>query len=154
MLDLFAQISPAWALIAAGTLCAVIPSHFVRKILMVAAPVAAFALLQFPGQMPHIGGVIDVAGVEIATYRLDRLSYPFGLIFILAAFLMAVFAWHERDRVQDASALLYSGSALGAVFSGDLLSLFVFWELTAIASVFLIWQRRTAASRNAGLRYL
>lgn len=50
--------------------------------------------------------------------------------------------------------MFYAGSALGAIFAGDLLTLFVFWELLALTSVFLIWARRTERSYRAGLRYL
>ena len=59
-----------------------------------------------------------------------------------------------RDNIQHISGLLYVGSALGAVFSGDLISLFIFWELMAITSVFLIWARRTQRAIAAGFRYL
>ena len=50
--------------------------------------------------------------------------------------------------------MLYVGSGLGAVFAGDLLTLFVFWELLAFTSVFLILARRTRRSYVAGMRYL
>ena len=43
---------------------------------------------------------------------------------------------------------------MGAVFAGDLITLFVYWELTAVASVFLIWSRRTERAYAAGMRYL
>ena len=39
--------------------------------------------------------------------------------------------------------MLYAGSALGAVFAGDLVVLFIFWELLALTSVFLVWARGT-----------
>jgi len=52
------------------------------------------------------------------------------------------------------AAMMYAGSGLGAVFAGDLLTLFVFWELLAFTSVFLIWARRTQRSYTAGMRYL
>ncbi|MEZ5716274.1 MAG: Na(+)/H(+) antiporter subunit D [Paracoccaceae bacterium] len=58
------------------------------------------------------------------------------------------------DRVQRVAALLYAGSAIGAVFAGDLITLFFYWEGTAIASVFLIWARRTEGAYHTGLRYL
>ena len=70
------------------------------------------------------------------------------------AFLSLLYAWHVRDTIQQVSALLYAGSAIGAVFSGDLISLFIFWEGTAIASVFLIWARRTEGAYATGIRYL
>ena len=52
------------------------------------------------------------------------------------------------------AALIYAGSAIGAVYAGDLLTLFVFWELTAISSVFLIWASHTEAAYRSGMRYL
>ena len=70
-----------------------------------------------------------------------------------------------KAGLQHVAAMLYAGSALGAVFAGDMITLFVYWELTAIASVFLIWadpvhlpEGERAAQRErsyrAGLRYL
>ena len=49
---------------------------------------------------------------------------------------------------------VYGGSGLGAVFAGDLLTLFIFWELTAVSSVILIWARRTERAFRAGMRYV
>ncbi len=86
--------------------------------------------------------------------RIDELSLVFGIIFHIAAVLGAIFALHEDDPVQHTASLVYVGSAIGAVFAGDLITLFVCWELTAISSVFLIWARRTPQSYRAGMRYL
>ncbi len=86
--------------------------------------------------------------------RLDPLSLLFGYLFHLGAFLAILFALHVRDAGQQVASLLYVGGALGAVFAGDLITLFVFWELLAISSVFLIWARRTPKALAAGLRYL
>lgn len=91
---------------------------------------------------------------ELIPYRADRLSLLFGYVFHIAAFIATLYAWHVRDAAQQAAAMLYAGSALGAVFAGDLLTLFVFWELLAFSSVFLIWARRTERACAAGLRYL
>ena len=83
---------------------------------------------------------------------------PFLALYLGAA-LVAVSsgrlrALHIRDRVQAVAALAYAGSAVGAVFAGDLLTLFVFWELLAITSAALVFARRTELSRGAGMRYL
>ena len=75
-------------------------------------------------------------------------------IFHLAAFISALYAWHVRDSLQHVSGADYAGTAIGAVFAGDLITLFVFWELTAITSVFLVWASRTEASYRAGMRYI
>ncbi|WP_027068329.1 Na(+)/H(+) antiporter subunit D [Euryhalocaulis caribicus] len=154
MPEIFAHISPAWALMLSGLLCMLSPSHHVRKALMIAAPVVAFLLFVAPSTLGVSGGTFEMMGIEFSTYRLDRLSYPFGLIFIIAAFLNGIYALHERNRLTDSAAQFYAGSALGAVFAGDMLTLFVFWEITAISSVFLIWANGTSASIAAGMRYL
>ena len=97
---------------------------------------------------------VELTNLQLTFLRVDKLSIVFGLIFTLAAFLSGLYAWHVKDTVQQVASLLYAGSAIGAVFAGDLISLFFFWEGTAIASVFLIWARRTEASFQTGMRYL
>ncbi len=91
---------------------------------------------------------------DLEPVRVDRLSRLFGYLFHVGALLGIVFALHLRDRFELAAALVYAGSALGAVFAGDLITLFVFWELMAVSSVCLIWARRTGRATGAGLRYL
>jgi multicomponent Na+:H+ antiporter subunit D len=91
---------------------------------------------------------------SLTMMRVDKLSLLFGYLFHLAAFIGVVYALHVRDTTQQVSALLYAGGALGAVFAGDLITLFVFWEILAVTSVFLIWARRTARAQAAGMRYL
>ena len=97
---------------------------------------------------------VSVLDFELILMRTDKLSLLFGYLFHIAAFIAAIFAFHLRDTTQQISALLYAGSALGAVFAGDLLTLFMFWELLAVTSVFLVWSRRTEQATRAGIRYL
>lgn len=146
-------VSPALPVLAAGLLAAVIPSFIVRKTLMLAAPLLAGMIMLATPSIGSYGG-FEVAGFTLEPYRYDALSRVWGLIFILIALLNAIYAVHERSRMTDAATLIYSGAAIGAVFAGDLLTLFFFWELTALASVFLIFAAGGAASYRAGLRYL
>ena len=96
---------------------------------------------------------IEVFGYPLQVVRVDALSKVFGYVFYIAALLNAVYALHVEDPLQHVSALVYSGAAIAAVFVGDLISLFVYWELTALGSAFLIWARRTERSSRAGMRY-
>ncbi len=86
--------------------------------------------------------------------RVDRLSMVFGYIFTIVSFIGILFALKVDDDLQHISALMYAGGALGVTFSGDLLSLYIFWELLAISSAFLILARRTKASQAAAYRYI
>ncbi len=91
---------------------------------------------------------------ELIPYRVDDLSIVFGYVFHIAALVSILFALHVKDTMQHVCALLYAGSAVGALFAGDLLSLFVFWEILAVSSVFLVWAQRTERAYQSGMRYL
>ena len=101
---------------------------------------------------------VQLLGYTLTPVRADRLSLLFGYLFHLGAFIAIIYSLHlkkgDSPTVQHTSAVVYAGSALGAVFAGDFITLFVFWELLAISSVFLIWTRRTPAAISAGMRYL
>jgi multicomponent Na+:H+ antiporter subunit D len=137
---------------AALALCFLSPSHILRSVFLLAVPLVALLQVCFL----ELGNFyeIQVFGLNLELMRVDKLSKVFGIIFCLAAFLGNLYAWHVKDIVQQVATLLYTGSAIGAVFSGELVSLFFYWEGTAIASVFLIWARRTEASYHTGMRYL
>jgi multicomponent Na+:H+ antiporter subunit D len=86
--------------------------------------------------------------------RIDKLSFIFALVFHLAAIISAIYALHVRDVKQHVGGIMYAGGAIAAACAGDLLTLFVFWELTAIASVVLVWASDTPRSYRSGVRYL
>ena len=149
MLD---QTPIAFIFFAAAALLLLIPQGRARGAFLLLVPL--FAGWQIWGL--ELGNLYQVSffGFDIELMRVDKLSRIFGIVFALAAFMGNVYAWHLRDTVQQVSALLYAGSAMGALFVGDLVSLFFYWEGTAIASVFLIWARRTPAAFYTGMRYL
>ena len=129
-----------------------LPKGSMRAALLLLVPVlAALQIWSLPeGNLYQV----ELLGQQLELMRVDRLSRVFGLIFCIAAFLGNLYAWHIKDTVQQIAAVLYSGSAIGAVFAGDLVTLFFYWEGTAIASVFLIWARRTEGAYHTGMRYL
>jgi multicomponent Na+:H+ antiporter subunit D len=145
------EFSPGLILIVGALLLPLLPGRL-RTVYMLALPVVAFAyLLGLPeGEFGHI----EVFDLTLVTLRIDRLSSVFGYIFLIAAFLGLIYASHLKDTLQHVAALIYAGSAVAAVFAGDLITLFIFWEGTAISSVFLIWARGSESAYRAGMRYL
>ena len=142
----------AFIFIAAALVLGLLPRGHVRGVILLLTPIlAAWQIWNLPVgiflQVEFVGQTLDMM-------RVDKLSRIFGLIFCLAAFLGNLYAWHVRDFIQQIAALLYAGAAIGAVFAGDLITLFFYWEGTALASVFLIWARRTEGSYHTGMRYL
>ena len=122
------------------------------QIILLATPLTGGLVLL--GMTPDAELQWNIMNLVLEPLRVDRLSLLFGYLFHIAAFLGIVFSLHQRDRLQAIASLLYAGSALGAVFSGDLLTLFFFWEMLALTSAFLIFARKTERARRAGVRYL
>jgi len=85
--------------------------------------------------------------------HVDRLSRVFGIVFALISFIAVLFAIQEKNA-HHISALIYAGSALGVTFAGDLFTLYLFWEMMAITSTFLILAGHTVAARKAAFRYV
>lgn len=147
-----ALFPPALILIAGAPLVAAAP-RLVRCGLAVLLPLAtlAYAILFLPAgttvTYPFLAYTLEVA-------RADRLSLLFTGIFCIASAIAAVYAWHEADARQQVAAVLYTAGAVGVTLAGDLFTLYVFWELLAVASTVLVWARRTPESDRAGTRYL
>jgi len=143
---------PAFLFLIAALILSLLPVGKLRGIISLAVPIIAALMIW---ELPHgIGGEVELFGLPLEMMRVDKLSVIFGLVFCLATFLGNLYAWHVKDTIQQVAALAYAGSAIGAVFAGDLVTLFLYWEGTAIASVFLIWARRTEGAFHTGLRYL
>ena len=136
-----------------AALLVLVTRGWLRLAIMIATPVLGGIHLWF--DVPAgTSLVVPILEYELTLLRTDRLSLLFGYLFHIAAFIGVIFSLHVRDTMQQVSAMLYAGSALGAVFAGDFITLFIFWELLAISSVFLIWARRTDKAIRAGMRYL
>lgn len=105
------------------------------------------------GDVLHFGQ-ITVFQHTMTMVRLDGLSFAFCLIFHIVLMIDIVFGWHVKDDVQQVSGVMYAGAAIGAALCGDLITLFIYWELTAVTSVFLIWSSRTEKAYKAGMRYM
>ncbi len=135
-----------------GALMLLFTRGMLRSAIMLAIPIlSAFHLWMMPEGVHLQFAFFDY---QLIPYRVDKLSLMFGYVFHIAALIGIIYSLHLRDTLQQVAAMLYAGSALGAVFAGDLLTLFIFWELLAFTSVFLILARRTQRAYDAAMRYL
>lgn len=99
-------------------------------------------------------GACRFLNTSIVFGRVDKLSLVFAWVFTIMAFLGALYGLHRKEDGHYIAGSFYIGGSLGAIFAGDYLTLFVFWEIMAFSSVFLIWYRRVQRSTDAGYRYL
>jgi multicomponent Na+:H+ antiporter subunit D len=123
-----------------------------KRAVMVLLP--ALALIDCVLMKPGTYGVVHALGQELVFGRVDRLSVLFSYVFALLALIGMIYALHVDDDAQHVAALSYAGAALGAVFAGDFLSLFLFWELMALSAALIVWLRRDRGAVAAGFRYL
>jgi multicomponent Na+:H+ antiporter subunit D len=142
---------PGFVLIAAAALLASTRGGL-RAAIALAAPLAA---LYFAWTAPE-GRIASVAwlGMELVPYAVDKLSRLFAIIFSLMALAGALFALNQERRLELAAAFFYAGSAIGVALAGDLVTVFVFWELMAIGSTLVLWSAATPAAYHASMRYL
>ena len=148
---MIASLPPGFILILGGLLAPLVPAR-ARPAYMLMLPVLGF--IHLLGLDTGQYGLIEFFTYTLVHVRVDKLSLAFGYIFYIATLLSLIYALHVRDPMQQVAGLIYPGSAIGAVFAGDLITLFVYWELTAISSLFLIWARRNDRAFRAGMRYV
>ena len=93
-------------------------------------------------------------GNSLVFGAVDKLSVVFGWVFTIMSFIGIVYALHVKDNGQHIAAFLYIGGSLGVTFAGDYFTLFVFWELMAFASAYLVFAKREKQAIDAGYRYI
>ncbi|MEJ6782709.1 Na(+)/H(+) antiporter subunit D [Aminobacter sp. Piv2-1] len=124
----------------------------IRKAYLVAIP--ALAIVAVLAMQPGDYGAARFIGQDILVARVDRLSIVFATVFTIMALIGTVYALHVTRPGQHVAAFVYVGSALGVVFAGDYLTLYVFWEAMAVASAYLVFAQGGGPAIRAGFRYL
>lgn len=146
-----AVIHPGLVLIAGAMLLPLL-GGMVRSIAIVGLPLLALA---FVWQVPD-GPTWQLHFLEytISPLQGDKLSRLFGTIFALMAAGGGLFAIGQKSRLEVPAAFLYAGAAIGVVFAGDLVTVFVFWEIMAVGSTLVLWSNGRSDSYHAARRYL
>jgi len=143
---------PPAAIFIIGALFIPVFKGKIKSAFMLLLPVLAFFTLINTPEGNH--WVFSLLDYNLIFGRIDRLSRLFCYIFILISFIGIIFALKVDDDLQHVAGLTYAGGALGVTLAGDFFSLYIFWEIMAVASTFLILARRTVKSQAAALRYI
>ncbi|MFW0858788.1 MAG: Na(+)/H(+) antiporter subunit D [Dehalococcoidia bacterium] len=123
-----------------------------RQVYLLLLPIIAFInILHLP---QGIFWVHHFMGFDLVFGKIDSTSLAFGYIFIIMAFLGALFAIHLKGSGEHVAAFILVGASLGVVFAGDYLSLYLFWKIMTFSSVLLIFYRRRKSAIAAGFRYI
>jgi multicomponent Na+:H+ antiporter subunit D len=148
-------IHPSLILIFGALILPFIREPF-RKLYLTMVPSFALLAVVFINMNPGVHGVVSFMGGDwtLTFGRVDSLSIIFGFIMALMAVIGTFYGLHVKDNWQHIAAWFYVSGSLGAIYCGDYLVLFLFWEMMAFASTFLIWFNKEKGALAAGYRYL
>ena len=106
----------------------------------------------FSAEGSHL--IIQLQEIQFILHHSDNLSFPFAIVFHIAAFLVIIYGGHIKDWKEQLAILSYSGAAIAALHAGDLFTLFLWWEATAFTSVILIFCGKTYRAYKSAIRYI
>ncbi|HPA18059.1 MAG TPA: Na(+)/H(+) antiporter subunit D [Verrucomicrobiae bacterium] len=144
-------LHPSLILILGAALLPLVPARL-KKAYLLLLPALAFARVLSLGRGTF--GEVHFLEWTLTFGRVDALSSIFGYIMALTCAIATLYGLHVKEDGQHMAAWTYAAGSLGAIFAGDFLTLFLFWEIMAFSSVFLVWFRRRPGSLAAGFRYL
>ena len=150
MVDVLLSI-PGLLLIVGALLVPMLP-HAPRQAYMLAL-IAGSGYLTF-GIETGVHVTATLGGLDLILVRAEAMTKPFALVFHLAAALNVFYAMHDANKSTPTAGLAYAGAAIAALFAGDFLTLFLYWELTAVTSVFLVLAGTGARRLGGAMRYL
>ncbi len=143
-------LPPGLILLAAALLVALTRGWLRNAVLLGAPLLTLWVIWQLPDGIsltaPFLKYTIEL--IEVSPVR--RL---FATIFALMAFVGGLYAFRQAKGYELSAALAYAAGAVGVCFAGDLITLFLFWEIMAIFSTVIVWCGGTERARAAGIRY-
>ena len=164
MITLINWIHPGLVICLGGLLIPFIPWRRLKQVYFLLLPVAGLAILLATsagrfGALPTWPEALHKWDVPFLQYTLDivrinKLSMLFGYVYVIAAFCMNIYALRAKNDWEHVMAMIYVGSALGAVFAGDFFTLFFCLEIMSWAPFLLILFRGTKKARAAAIRYI
>ena len=146
------MLHPGIIMILFGILVMLLPRGF-RKPLSIIAPVtAAWGFLQVTADSSLPYELTPFIKMEFI--HLDSLAWTFMLVFCIIAVLNGIYGIGIQHRYECGMSMVYAGSVMGVILAGDCISLIIFWEISAFASMYVVYCKHDRASARASFRYI
>ncbi len=143
-------LSPALILVAAAVAIGPARGHLRSAVVLLAPLLTLWAVWQVPD---GVQGTVGFLSYEIEPVEGSPLRRLFATVFALMAWVGGLYAFRLARWYELAAAFAYAAGAIGVCFAGDLITLFLYWELMALFSTVVVWCGGTPAARAAGVRY-
>ena len=156
MTHLATSCPPALVLLAGAALLPFVRGR-ARHVVALVLPVLALALswlaIRTLGGTGGLGVEMPFLGQTLQPIFVHGPTPVFATIFCLMVFGGVVFAMNQKRTIELPAAFVYAGGALGVVFAGDWITMFVFWEVMTLGSTIILWSARSSDSFRVGMRY-
>ena len=145
------EIPPGWIVIA-GAFIIPLLRGLLRHIALVGLPSLALAMIWL---LPMDSGwQIPLLEYHLAPLEFTVVGKVFATVFALMTLVGGIFAMRTASTFELSAAFLYAGSDIGITTCGDLITLFIYWEMMALGSTAVILAAGTASAYRASMRYL
>ena len=142
---------PPGLILLAGAFLVAVTRGWLRTLVLLGAPLLALWVVWL---LPDgISLTAPFLKYEIELIEASPVRRLFATIFCIMSFVGGLYAFRQAKPWELASAMAYAAGAVGVCFAGDLITLFLFWELMAIFSTVIVWCGGTERARAAGIRY-
>src|SRR5210317_1643451 len=149
-MTMFDVLPPALIMLGGAVLIGLTRGHW-RNLFVLGTPlVTLWAVWQVPDGVSLTLQFLQYPIEPIEGSPVRRL---FATIFALMAFTGGLYAYRQARWYELSAAYAYAAGAIGVSFAGDLITLFLFWELMALFSTVVVWCGGTPEARQAGIRY-
>ena len=146
------NLHPGFIMIVAGVLVMVLPKK-ISKVVYFLGPVGALAAL-FKLNADSSLIYTMTQRIKIQFIHFDNLTLIFLVAFCLISVIGVIFSLNGDNKLEHGISLIYAGCNMGVVLAGDVISLIVFWEISALASTYIVYCKRCRKSSRAAFRYL
>ncbi|AGH42322.1 Na(+)/H(+) antiporter subunit D [Paraglaciecola psychrophila] len=146
----FELFSPAFILLIAAVLICLVKGHGRTAVILVAPIITLWAIWQVPD---GVQSTVKFLSYNIEPLEGSPLRRLFATIFAIMVFVGGLYSFRVARWYELAAAFAYAAGAIGVCFAGDLITMFLYWELMAIFSTIVVWCGGTAGARAAGIRY-
>lgn len=143
-------LSPALILLLAAVLIGILRGHARTAVVLIAPLLTLWAVWQIPD---GVQGTVKFLSYYIEPVEGSPLRRLFATIFAIMVFVGGLYAYRVARWYELSAAYAYASGAVGVCFAGDLITLFLYWELMALFSTIVVWCGGTPAARAAGIRY-
>ena len=144
------MLSPALILLLAAALIGLLRGHARTAVVLLAPLLTLWAVWQIPD---GVAGTVKFLSYAIEPVEGSPLRRLFATVFAIMVFVGGLYAYRAARGYELAAAFAYASGAVGVCFAGDLITLFIYWELMALFSTIVVWCGGTSAARAAGIRY-